>query len=200
MIRRLLIALVFTGVAACSTYRNDLNRGQRLYEDTEYERALAIWRYLEPDLDSLGPADQARYAYLRGMTDYRLSGGESATNAEFRAHARHWLAVAKAIEQEHPGALSNPWKLLLEEALADLNAEVYGIGGAPSLEGATTGAATDAAVAPATSMAAPGVGSAAPAATVPVSVTAPASGGSVAPPAAGGSVPPAGTTSPTSPP
>ena len=103
----------------CATHREDLNRGQRFYEETEYERSLAIFRVLESDMDSLELADQARYSYLRGMTGYRLG---------FRADARHWLAVAKAIEQEHPGGLSAPWKQRLEEALNDLNQEVYGGG------------------------------------------------------------------------
>ena len=75
----LVVALCLVG---CATYREDLNRGQRMYEEHEYERALAVFRYLEPDMDSLGYNDQARYAYLRGMTDYRLG-------QEFRADARH---------------------------------------------------------------------------------------------------------------
>src|SRR6185503_16964735 len=104
-----LSALLLLG---CATYREDLNRGQRLYEENEYERSLAIWRSLELDMDSLSLNDQARYAYLRGMTDYRLG---------FRPDARHWLAVARAVEQEHPGGLSPQWKQRLEEALADLN-------------------------------------------------------------------------------
>ncbi len=127
MLRRVLFAVLLVTIAGCATYRNDLNRGHRLYDESEYERALAIWRYLEHDLDSLSFADQARYAYLRGMTDYRLGGGKGGQDVEFRAHARHWLAIAKAVEQEHSGALTDQWKQLLEEALADLNAEVYGI-------------------------------------------------------------------------
>lgn len=101
----------------CATYREDLNRGQRLYEENQYERALAIWRVLEADTDSLSLNDQARYAYMRGMTDYRLG---------FRADARHWLAIAKATEQEHPGGLNPEWKQRLEESLNDLNQDVYG--------------------------------------------------------------------------
>jgi hypothetical protein len=58
------------------------------------------------------------------MTDYRLGGGKGGQDVEFRAHARHWLAIAKAVEQEHPGALTEQWKQLWE-ALAVLNAEVY---------------------------------------------------------------------------
>ena len=104
-------------VGACATYREDLNRGQRLYEENEYERALSIWRVLEEDMDSLSLEDQARYAYLRGMTDYRLS---------FRPDARHWLAMAKAIDQEHPGGLQPQEKERLGEALEDLNRDVYG--------------------------------------------------------------------------
>ncbi len=104
-------------VVGCATYREDLNRGQRLYEENEYEHALSIWRELEPDTDSLELMDQARYAYLRGMTDYRLG---------FRPDARHWLAIAKAIEDEHPGGLSQQWKDRLGTALKDLNKDVYG--------------------------------------------------------------------------
>ena len=114
--------LVFVSavLGACATYREDLNRGQRLYEENRYEHALAIWRNLEPDTDSLSFNDQARYAYLRGMTDYRLG---------FRADSRHWLALAKATEQEHPGGLSPEWKERLVKSLDELNREVYGIGG-----------------------------------------------------------------------
>ncbi len=103
--------------AGCATYREDLSRGQRLYEENQYERALALWRVLEADTDSLSFNEQARYAYLRGMTDYRLG---------FRADSRHWLAIAKAIEQEHSGGISPEWKQRLDESLDDLNKDVYG--------------------------------------------------------------------------
>ncbi len=131
----LALALV---IGACATYREDLNRGQRLYEENEYEHALAIWRVLEADMDSLDLNDQARYAYLRGMTDYRLG---------FRPDARHWLAIAHAIEQEHPGGLSPQWKQRLDEALADLTRDVYG--GAESVATTTTAPVADPAAAPA---------------------------------------------------
>jgi len=104
---------------ACATYREDLNRGQRMYEENQYEHALALWRGLEDDADSLSVNDQARYAYLRGMTDYRLG---------FRADSRHWLAIAKATEQAHAGGLSVEWKERLEQSLTDLNQDVYGGG------------------------------------------------------------------------
>lgn len=101
----------------CSTYREDLNRGQRLYEENQFEHALAIWRVLEADTDSLSLNDQARYAYLRGMTDYRLG---------FRPYARHWLGVARAIDKQHPGGLNQEWRDRLEKSLEDLNHDVYG--------------------------------------------------------------------------
>lgn len=109
--------LLCLSVGACATYREDLNRGERLYDNNEYDRALSIWRYLEADMDSLDWKDQARYAYLRGMTDYRLN---------FRPDARHWLALAKAIDDKQTGALQPQWKERLEQALADLNKDVYG--------------------------------------------------------------------------
>src|SRR6187401_2935591 len=100
-LRALSSILLCAAIGACATYREDLNRGQRLYEENQYEHALAIWRLLESDTDSLSFNDQARYSYLRGMTDYRLG---------FRPDARHWLALAKAIEQEHPGGLNPEWQ------------------------------------------------------------------------------------------
>lgn len=116
-LKRTMVACLVLALGACSTYREHLNRGQRLYEEHEFERALAIWRDLEHDTDSLSENDRARYAYLRGMTDYRLG---------FRPDARHWLALAKAVEQEHPGGLRKEWMGRLEEALSDLNKDVYG--------------------------------------------------------------------------
>lgn len=137
-VSRLVLLLGFAGslsAAACATYREDLNRGQRLYEENQYERALAIWRNLEADTDSLTANDQARYAYLRGMTDYRLG---------FRPDARHWLALAKATEQSHPGGLNPEWKERLETSLGELNREVHG--GADTDSAATAPAASSGAV------------------------------------------------------
>ncbi|MEO8904361.1 MAG: hypothetical protein ABI488_18505 [Polyangiaceae bacterium] len=115
----LLASSLGLAMTACATYSEDLNRGQRMYEENQYENALAIWRVLDPDSDSLTVNDQARYAYLRGMTDYRLS---------FRADSRHWLAIAKATENAHPGGLSAEWKERMEASLTDLNQDVYGGG------------------------------------------------------------------------
>lgn len=110
-------ALAALAFVACTTYREDLNRGQRLYEENQYEHALAIWRLLEDDMDSLSPNDRARYAYLRGMTDYRLG---------FRPYARHWLGIAQSIDKEYPGGLHQEWRDRMDKSLADLNVDVYG--------------------------------------------------------------------------
>ena len=132
MRRVLLLALfAFVGIS-CSTYREDLNRGQRLYEENQYDRALAIWRMLENDTDSLDRNDQARYAYLRGMTDYRLG---------YRPYARHWLGIARSIEKEHPGGLNQEWKDRLTKSLDDLNNDVYG--GAERFDNPDGGAFTE---------------------------------------------------------
>jgi hypothetical protein len=132
VIRLWLAVIMALSIGACATYREDLNRGQRLYEENEYEHALSIFRVLESDMDSLELNDQARYAYLRGMTDFRLG---------FRPDARHWLALAKAIEQEHPGGLSPQWKQRLDESLSELNQEVYGGGEAGGQKADAGGAA-----------------------------------------------------------
>jgi hypothetical protein len=120
--------------ASCATYRSDLERARAHYDKNEYEPALALFRVLEHDVDSFSAAEYAQYSYSRGMTDYRLSALASAGNAAvdpkqaFRSHARHWLAVARAIEKETPGGLTADEKQRVEEALADLNRDVYGGG------------------------------------------------------------------------
>src|SRR5690606_28968336 len=117
-------ALVF---CACSTYQSHLERGQRYYDESEFEQALALWRNLESDLDSLAVKDQAKYAYYRGMTDYRL---------DFRSHARHWLGRAQALDEMSPGSLLPEWKQRATEALEDLNKEVYSQGFRPHVPAA----------------------------------------------------------------
>lgn len=112
-----LLALVF----GCAGSSDAIARGQRYYEDNQYERALAIWRDLERRDASFPPGERVRYAYLRGMTDYRLG---------YREDARHWLAIAKANRDRAPGSLEPSWNERLDAALSDL-----AHGAAPSSSG-----------------------------------------------------------------
>jgi hypothetical protein len=126
------------GALGCATYRQDLERARAHYDHNEYEAALALFRVLEPDVDSFSNAEHAQYAYSRGMTDYRLAAlanpGTAVADpkAAFRANARHWLGVARAIDKETPGGLSPEEKQRLDDALTDLNHDVYGGGDAPA--------------------------------------------------------------------
>lgn len=112
------IALAFAA-ASCTTYQDDLARGQKAFEQHDYDRSLAIFRELEPDTSRLTVDERARYAYLRGMTDYRIG---------YRADARHWLSVAKSIVTNVPGAMPGDWVKRTDDALAELNEEVYATG------------------------------------------------------------------------
>jgi hypothetical protein len=131
----------------CNTYRQDLDRAAAHYERNQYESALALFRVLEPDMDSLTVGDQARYAYLRGMTDYRLSSATprgtqvSDPRQSYRDNARHWLAVASAIDKKSPGGLTPEEKTRLDETLADLNRDVFGGADAQADGGVDAGAA-----------------------------------------------------------
>ena len=104
-------------MASCATYREHLNLSQRHFEANDFERALVLLRDLERDLDALSPPERARYAYLRGMADYRMS---------YRSDARHWLALAREFEAQTPGAFSEPWKARIVDAQRDLDREVFG--------------------------------------------------------------------------
>lgn len=100
----------------CNTYREQLVRSQASFERNEHDRTLALLRNLEPDVTKLPLAEQAQYAYLRGMTDYRVG---------FRADARHWLSLAKAFDDNSPGVLPTDWKARTSEALDELNGQVW---------------------------------------------------------------------------
>jgi hypothetical protein len=120
---------------SCANYEDALTRGQRAFEQSEHERALAIFRALEPDAPRLSVVGRAHYAYLRGMTDYRIG---------YRTEARHWLALASAMDQATPGSLPPDWEKRMDESLKALNEEVY-TGGMESLSRPppTAGSGTD---------------------------------------------------------
>lgn len=103
-------------LAACATYKDELARGETAFDRSSYDEALGILRQLENDQGHLHPEERARYAYLRGMTDYRIG---------YQADARHWLLVAQAMEAETPGQLPPEWKPRLDEAVTALNEQVY---------------------------------------------------------------------------
>jgi hypothetical protein len=105
--------------AACSTYRDDLARSQHAFEENQHETALAILRMLELDTVHLETNEQARYAYLRGMTDFRIG---------YKADARHWLAVAKAMDEKTPGLLPAEWRTRVDQSLAELDSQVWTAG------------------------------------------------------------------------
>jgi hypothetical protein len=119
--RSLLLASILASLSgpACATYHDELTRGEEAFEASEHERALAIFRALEPDTDRLSVPDRAHYAYLRGMTDYRIG---------YKAEARHWLSLATALEQATPGSMPAEWTKRMSEAVKELNEEVYAAG------------------------------------------------------------------------
>jgi hypothetical protein len=118
--RTLRLALPLLGLLpalpACTTYRDDLARSEHALEENRHEEALAILRILESDTDQLSRTDQARYAYVRGMTDYRIG---------YKADARHWLAVAKAMDEKTPSTIPADWRTRLDASLAELDSEVW---------------------------------------------------------------------------
>lgn len=102
---------MLSSALGCASQSDALARGQRYYEDNQYERALALWRDLDRRGAEFNAAERARYAYLRGMTDYRLG---------YRDDARHWLAIARAADAAQPGSLGSVWLERLDSALRDL--------------------------------------------------------------------------------
>lgn len=106
-------------LASCATYRDELVRAQSAFEADQHERTLALLRDLEPDVTRLAHSEQAQYAYLRGMTDYRMG---------YKSDARHWLAIARAFDERTPGILPNDWSRRTTETLAELDGVVHAQG------------------------------------------------------------------------
>jgi hypothetical protein len=135
---RLIAACLSLGLmlaaSACNTYADDLSRSQRAFEESEHERALAILRALEPDLNRLSVTDRAHYAYLRGMTDFRIG---------YKGESRHWLSLAEAMDKQSPGSLPPDWEKRMREALRELNDAVYS-GGIASLSNTPSSTTTKA--------------------------------------------------------
>jgi hypothetical protein len=109
------LALPLIVLASCATYRDELVRAQSAFDNNQHERTLALLRDLEPDATRLAQPEQAQYAYLRGMTDYRIG---------YKNDARHWLAIARAYEEKSPGILPADWKQRTAETLAELDGVV----------------------------------------------------------------------------
>jgi hypothetical protein len=119
------LVVALAGACGCTTYHDDLVRAREAFDQNAYERALGLFRALEDDTHMLAGHERAQYAYLRGMTDYRLG---------YKADARHWLVVCKMIDDGRPGTLPGDWRTRLDETLAELNEQVYAAGGTQGLE------------------------------------------------------------------
>ena len=117
--RALWFTALLVAVPACSTYRDELARSQHAFEQNQHEKTLAILRMLELDTSHLDRGEQARYAYLRGMTDFRMG---------YKADARHWLAVAKAMDEKSPGLVPADWRARLDQSLGELDKDVWANG------------------------------------------------------------------------
>ena len=119
-----LASLTALTAQGCTTYHDQLVRGDHAFEANDHDRTIAILRDIEPDFQRLSPADQADYAYVRGMADY---------NVGYKADARHWLAVARGVEEATPGALAPERKAKVATTLNELNAVVYSEGNTTNL-------------------------------------------------------------------
>lgn len=121
---RALLLGIALAAAGCTTYHDQLTRGGHAFEQSDHDRAIAILRDIEPDFQRLTPTDQADYAYLRGMSDYQVG---------YKADARHWLAVARGVDEATPGALAPDRKAKVISTLNELNAIVFNDGNIANL-------------------------------------------------------------------
>ena len=108
-------------LVSCATYEREFYQAARYAESEQYDRALALLRALEPDVDALRSADRTRYYYYRALIDYRLASPVYPVRPE----ARYWFALAKASETLNPGALRTAQKEQIAKALEDLMQDVY---------------------------------------------------------------------------
>ncbi len=127
------IFLIVIALAGCQTYQRDLDRSARHYQENRHAEALALLEVLENDTDSLSSTERARYAYFRGMANFRL---------EKPREARHWLGRAAASEKLYPDSLSTDEKERVEQILTKLNTARLGGENAPTAVAAAPGETT----------------------------------------------------------
>ncbi len=102
------MSLLAVGCAAVAT---DLRRAEASYDQARYEDALVWLDDLEDDAPSMDASSRARYYYLRGMTEYRLS---------HRPEALHYLAVAREVAGEEGAGLRPEWVDIMNRTLGEL--------------------------------------------------------------------------------
>jgi hypothetical protein len=113
---------VVSVLGGCVTYSRDLQRVRDHYRDSEFPQALALLRVLGDDLDALSPRERVEYAYLRGMTDFRLSEAApaGATRESFRSYAQTLLTLASELDRKTPVALSEEQRTRMNDTLTAL--------------------------------------------------------------------------------
>lgn len=110
------------GVGGCATYSRDMERVRNHYTRSEFPAALALLRVLGADQAWLSKNERAQYAYLRGMTDFRLgaSAVKVADRVALRKASRFWLEKAEERSGSSPEALADAEKQRMADTLAIL--------------------------------------------------------------------------------
>lgn len=122
--------------AGCATYSKDMERVRSHYTRSEFPAALALLRVLGNDQPLLSKKERVQYAYLRGMTDFRL--GASAVKVEDRVALRraslYWLERATERSADEPEALVDAERERMAATLAVLRGKSDAELGEPDLE------------------------------------------------------------------
>jgi hypothetical protein len=102
-----LCALGVASSAGCATYSKDMERVRTHYTRSEFPAALGLLRVLGDDQGLLSKKERVQYAYLRGMTDFRLgaSAVKVADRVALRRASLYWLERASERSADEPEAL-----------------------------------------------------------------------------------------------
>ena len=136
LVAPLLLVAVMGGVGGCATYSKDMERVRNHYTRSEFPAALALLRVLGDDQTWLSKNERAQYAYLRGMTDFRLgaSAVKVGDRVALRKASRFWLERAEERSASSPEALADAEKQRMVDTLAVLRGKSDADLGAPDLQ------------------------------------------------------------------
>ncbi len=114
---RSLRAGVIVGAVACATQAcgGHVSRGHSLYDGGYYVEAAELFERSEARLSSWPPRDRAAYGLYRGMTLLELGDLQGAAR---------WLAYARWIADENPGALDRGEAQLLVQSQQSLDRQL----------------------------------------------------------------------------
>jgi hypothetical protein len=109
-------ALAAFALLGCAAVSSEMRRAEEAYDQARFDHARVWLVSLERHAPAMPPEPRARYFYLRGMAEYRLSN---------RLDALYYLEVAHELVGDDQNVLREEQREILTRTLAELEPTGY---------------------------------------------------------------------------